>query len=283
MNIENIFITIPANRMISKNVAMQPAEPPESKSTDSSSFEFSNMDLMNVADKVYRRIDNLRTNYQSLDRMNARNVVSLASSVICKGNNIHTNLSNLVYKFQTQISKILCSGATEEAIESKIRAIENKMNAAAKEANAKMDILISLSDSLFKLGNIALDMKNSDMDSYNGVDFIKQLIEKLDTKVDDFSKTNIDNKEEINEKILKDLDNVYGKESQKMLEKKKKEFEEKIDEIQDCLQNPNLPKEEINRLKVLLELYNHRINAILNILDILNNFSEQNKEQEQQV
>lgn len=276
MNIENIFITTTSSQKTSKSTKTQTKA---STKEETVSYETLNTGSMNAADKLYKRIGSLKTNYTSLDRMNARNVVSLASNVICKGNDIHTSLSDIVYRFQAQISRILCSGSTKEEIENQIKAIEDKINAAAKEANVKMDILISLSDSLFKLGNIAQDMKNNDMDSYNGVDFIKQLIEKMNTKVDDFSKTDTD-EDTVKEKITKDLDNVYGKESQRKLEKKKEEFENRINEIKERLQNPNLAIEETNKLKALLELYTHRVDAISNILDIINQFSSQNTNEE---
>lgn len=273
MNIDNIFIkTSTASSTIKNNKSgiskTETNEITVSKAPDTG--------FMNAADRIYNRISGLRSNYQSLDRMNARNVVSLASNAICKGNSIHTNISNIAYKFQEQISRILCSSLSQDEIEQKIKAIESKMNAVAKEANAKMDILTSLSDSLFKLGNIATDMKNNDLDSYNGVEFIKKLIEKLDTKTDDFSKINTDDKNEVNEKILKDLDNIYGKESKKKLEKQKEEFEKIINEIKDKLKNPVLPDEEICKLNTLLELYNHRINAIVNILNIFDEYSKPN-------
>ena len=271
LNINNTSIVASANNEIVKKPKIK-TESARAEKTETDTVEKFDADFMSAADRIYGRIGSLKTNYTSLDRMNARNVVSLASSAICKGNDIHTSLSNIVYRFQEQISRILLSGGTKEEIESKIKAIEDKMNAAAKEANAKMDILISLSDSLFKLGNIALDMKNNDMNSYNGVEFIKQLIEKLDTKVDDFSRIET-SKEKINEKISKDLDNIYGKESREKLEKKKEEFEDKTDEIKDALQNPNITTEEANRLKALLDLYIHRIDAISNILDIFDQFS----------
>jgi len=266
LNVDNIFIkTSPSYSTTKVNLKSTSAV----KENEKEVYKAPDTGFMSAADKLYKRIDKLRTNYESLDRMNSRNVVSLASNAICKGNTIHTNLSNMAYKFQEQISRILCSGSSIEEIESKIKAIENKMNAAAKEANAKMDILTSLSDSLFKLGNIAQDMKNNDLDSYDGVEFIKELIEKLDTNIDNFT----DDKDAVSEKISKDLDNIYGKESRKKLEKKKQEFEEKIDDIKDKLKNPNLSNEEINKLKVLLNLYTHRVEAITNILDIFNKFS----------
>lgn len=270
MEINSLFITTSSRCKISKNETYKK----EAKETDTLTFKTPDTGFMNAADKIYRKIDGLKTNYNSLDRMNARNVVSIASNAICKGNDIHTSLSNIIYRFQAQIGKILCSGYSEEEIESKIKDIEDKINAAAKEANVKMDILISLSDSLFELGNIALDMKNNDMDSYSGVDFIEQLIEKLNTKVDDFSKSDTD-KDSIDKKIYKDLDNIYGKESRRKLEKKKEEYEKRMDNIKDSLQSPDLSNEETNRLRTLLNLYNHRINAISNILDIFDTFSSE--------
>lgn len=276
MNVDSIFIKVssPTVTKSSKTTVQE-----TSKEVKSTSSELSDTGIMNSVDKIYTRIDKLRSNYQSLDRMNARNVVSLASNAICKGNSIHTNISNIAYKFQEQISRILCSNLSQSEIEEKIRAIESKMNAAAKEANAKMDVLISLSNSLFELGNIAKNMQDNNLDSYDGVEFIKKLIDKLDPKVDDFSKTDTDNKDEVDEKILKDLDNIYGKDSQRELEKKKTEFEEKIDEIKDKLKNPNLSNEEINKLNTELELYTHRVNAVDNILDIFSKFSKSDKKE----
>ena len=48
-----------------------------------------------------------------------------------------------------------------------------------------------------------------------------------------------------------------------------------MDDIKDSLQSPDLSNEETNRLRTLLNLYNHRINAISNILDIFDTFSSE--------
>ena len=110
MEINSLFIITSSGCKISKNETYKK----EAKETDTLTFKTPDTGFMNAADKVYRKIDGLKTNYNSLDRMNARNVVSLASNAICKGNDIHTSLSNIIYRFQAQISKILCSGYSEE-------------------------------------------------------------------------------------------------------------------------------------------------------------------------
>ena len=245
----------------------------ETSKQEDTSCDTTDTSYANPADKIYNRIYKLRTNYQALYKMNARNVVSAASNALCKGNSIHTNLSNQIYRHMNEISKLLKTCTSKEELDKKIKEIEDKMNAAAKEADTKIDILIDISDSLFNLGNIAKDMKNNDMNSYEGTEFTKLLIEHIDTKVDSYS--NIKDKEDANKKIAENLDKIYGKETSKKLEEKQKEFEEKLKDIKDSLKNIYLDDSEIRKLKTLVELYTYEIERISSILDTINSFKKE--------
>ncbi len=234
---------------------------------------------------------NVQLNYEAFKNAGAKNITGLAFSALNKSNMVVKGANAKIQGFFSKLIKLNTSDDMDpEKVQEKSKTIEKKIEALIKEANAKLQLLSDISDSLFKVHKLTLEMGIFNMQTHDILDFMNKMISGIDEGTDDFSdiekeiseeeslpegastattKTT-ENKElkdlleaededkldeKLNEKIYETMNNILGPNTTEELENKKLEIADKINELTEKLQKNDFDEtEEFARQKTEIEL-----------------------------
>lgn len=142
----------------------------------------------NYIEGLKGKTTNAQLNYEAFKKAGAKNVTGLAFAALNKSNAVVKNASVKIQSLFNKLARILTGGETDpDKIKEKEKAVEKKIEALMKEAAAKLDILSDISQSLFKIHKLTLEMGIFNMQTHEILDFMNKMITGVNEGTDDFS------------------------------------------------------------------------------------------------
>lgn len=223
----------------------------------------------------------LNMNYEVFKTEGAHQVTGPALSALNKANLLIKNASAKIEGLVGEINRIQNSYLDEETIEKKVAELEEQINVIMEETSTKIDILRDVSNSLFKMHKIMLEMEIFNVNPADITDFMNNIISGMSTETTDISELADEEKldeEVISKKMQETMENSFGENTLENFTEKKVKLQQKIVDLAEILANNDPEKEnhldnkEIEAINTQIKACNFEIKLLKNIENYIKDY-----------
>lgn len=203
-------------------------------------------------------------NAKTLKEAGATALTPSAEKITNKCGNIIKNVARGINALYKELSDLMKDKSlSPDEITKKKEIIEAKIQATIKEAQTKMSVLLKLSDALIEFMPLVEQMKKAHMPASKLTEFVDKMINGIDVSNSSFN--GAESAKDVQKISQKNMKNILGENSDKMLKETEKDTEKNVKELEAKLKDEKTPEGEKEKIKIQLEFFKIQKNLVKNL------------------